>query len=138
MPEFYAVSASKVENRWNPSMSIVELFRILPKIFYPGTQSIGRVLSVFSSRQNWDSLTPHPQAIARPLPLVPGGGAHLPAREGVGESQFRRRDIHCGSLYMCVLCAQVERFRPLQLPFPPLAPLPAPIACGGRLTYNCI
>jgi hypothetical protein len=30
--------------------------------------------------------------------LVPGGGAHSLAREGVGESQFRRGDIHCGTL----------------------------------------
>ena len=41
--------------------------------------------------------TPHP-------PLVSGGGAHSLAREGVGESQFRRGDIHCGTLYIYVLC----------------------------------
>jgi hypothetical protein len=29
-----------------------------------------------------------------------GGGAHSLAREGLGESQFRRGDIHCGILYI--------------------------------------
>ncbi len=38
-----------------------------------------------------------------PPPLVPGGGAHSLAREGVGESQFQRGDIHCGTLYIYVL-----------------------------------
>ncbi len=34
-----------------------------------------------------------------------GGGAHSLAGEGVGESQFRRGDVHCGVLlYMYVLC----------------------------------
>jgi hypothetical protein len=52
-----------------------------------------------------------PQTLTRrrecPPPLVPGGGggAHSLAREGVGESQFRRWDIHCGTLYIYVLCA---------------------------------
>ncbi len=41
--------------------------------------------------------TPHPQASVPPPPLVPGGGAHSLARDGVGESQFRWRDIHCGT-----------------------------------------
>jgi hypothetical protein len=55
---------------------------------------VGRVLS-FSSRRNWVSVPPH---------LVPGGGAHSLAREGMGESQFRLGDRHCGTLYICVLC----------------------------------
>ncbi len=49
-----------------------------------------------------------PQPLTRmrvcPPPLIPGGGAHSLAREGVGESQFRRGDIHCGTLYKYVLC----------------------------------
>ncbi len=35
-----------------------------------------------------------------PPPPVLGGGAHSLAREGLGESQFRRGDIHCGTLYL--------------------------------------
>jgi hypothetical protein len=45
---------------------------------------------LFSSRRNWD------------YPM--GGGAHSLAREGLGESLFRRGDIHCGTLYIDVLC----------------------------------
>jgi hypothetical protein len=48
-----------------------------------------------------------PQPLTRrrvPLPLPPppvlGGGAHSLAREGLGESQFRRGDVHCGTLYI--------------------------------------
>jgi hypothetical protein len=51
-----------------------------------------------------------PQPITRrrvcPLPSVLGGGAHSLAREVVGESQFRRGDIHCGTLYIYVLCGK--------------------------------
>jgi hypothetical protein len=50
-------------------------------------QSIDRVLSLFSSRPNWD---PPPRRIA--------------CRRGGGESQFGRGDRHCGSLGIYVLC----------------------------------
>jgi hypothetical protein len=42
---------------------------------------------------------PHP--LTRPPVL--GGGLHSRAREGLGESQFRPGDIHCGTLYINVL-----------------------------------
>ncbi len=32
-------------------------------------------------------------------------------REGLGESQFRRRDIHCGTLYIYVLCGWINQVR---------------------------
>ncbi len=61
---------------------------------------VGRVLSFFYSRRNWESPTPHPGDCA-PHPLVQeGGGAHSLAGVGFGESQFRRGDIHCGTLYV--------------------------------------
>jgi hypothetical protein len=41
---------------------------------------------------------PSPAGECAPPPVL-GGGAHSLAREGLGESQFRRGDIHCGSLY---------------------------------------
>ncbi len=57
---------------------------------------VGRVLSFFSSRQNLDSPTPLAAGECAPHPVVRGGGAHSPAGEWLGESQFRRGDIHCG------------------------------------------
>jgi hypothetical protein len=58
---------------------------------------VGRELSFFSSRRNWDSPNPSPAGECAPTPLVPGGAAHSLAREGVGESQFQRGYIHCGT-----------------------------------------
>ncbi len=47
---------------------------------------------------------PLPQASVSPLPLVSGGPeAQSLAGEGVGESQLRRGDIHCDTLYICTL-----------------------------------
>ncbi len=37
-----------------------------------------------------------------------GGGAHSLAREGVGESQFRRGDIHCGTLFIYMYFSHVR------------------------------
>ncbi len=49
-----------------------------------------------------------PQPLTRtrvcPPPFGSGVGAHSLAREEVGESQFRRGDVHCGTLYIYVLC----------------------------------
>ncbi len=84
-----------------------------------------------SSRRNWDSPNPSP-AGAGPPPPGSGEWAHSLAREGVGESQFRRGDRHCGSLY--VLCVyshhlfiffRVTNKRCWQPP-PPLPPLSLP------------
>jgi hypothetical protein len=60
------------------------------------------VLSFFSIRRNGTPPTPLPQASVSPPVL--GVGAHSLAIEGLGESQFRRGDIHCGTLYIYVLC----------------------------------
>ncbi len=75
---------------------------VLQYMYY--THRVGRVLSFFSSRRNWDSPTPRPLASVPSPPLL-GGEGHTHWRErGVGESQFRRGDIHCGTLYIYVLC----------------------------------
>jgi hypothetical protein len=47
--------------------------------------------------------TPHPQASAPP-PWFWGGGAHSLAREGLGESQFRRGGIYTVVLFTVYLC----------------------------------
>ncbi len=62
-----------------------------------------------SPRRNWDSPTPS-LASECTVPLPPeskGGGAHSPAGEGVGESQFRRLKKKLNTLptlCTCVLC----------------------------------
>jgi hypothetical protein len=56
---------------------------------------------------------PNPQARVPPPPHPPvlGGGAHSLARDGLGESQLRRGDIHCGTFYIYVLCGRKEAGR---------------------------
>ncbi len=56
---------------------------------------VDRVLSFFSSRQNWDPLTPHQQA-SMPSPLGSWGRDTLACGKGygVGWSQIRREDRH--------------------------------------------
>jgi hypothetical protein len=67
-------------------------------VFIVGKHWVGRVLRFFSSRRNWDSPNPSPAGECDPLPVL-GGGARSLAREGLGESQFLRGYIHCGTLY---------------------------------------
>ncbi len=60
---------------------------------------------LFSSRRNWDS--PNPSFAGEVPPPRVWGEGHTrwrEAREGLGESQFRRGDVHCGTLYIYVLC----------------------------------
>ncbi len=61
---------------------------------------VGRVLSFSPVVGIETTLAPHPQASLPPPPFGSGGGAHSLAREGLGESQFRRGDLHCGTLYI--------------------------------------
>ncbi len=76
-----------------------------------------RSAKLFSSRRNWVSPNPLPACEWAPPPLVPGGGTHSLAREGVEESHFRRGDIHCGTLNICtVLCGIfLSRLKPYRL-----------------------
>jgi hypothetical protein len=61
---------------------------------------VDRVLSFFSSRRNWDSHNPSAIGVCAPSPRFWGEGAHSFAREGLGEFQCRRGDIHCGTLWV--------------------------------------
>ncbi len=55
---------------------------------------VGRVLSFFYSRRNWDSPTPLAAGECASPPFGPGGRrARSLAGEGVEESQFRREDM---------------------------------------------
>ncbi len=58
-----------------------------------------QVLSFLSSRWNWESPTPSPPGECAPPPRSGGRGTLACGRGGGGErSQFRRGDIHCGTL----------------------------------------
>jgi hypothetical protein len=58
---------------------------------------VGRVLSFFSSRRNWE----YPSPAGECAPPPPGSEWRgTLEREGLGESQFRRGDIHCGTLFI--------------------------------------
>ncbi len=48
--------------------------------------------------------TPHPQASVPPFPGS-GGRGTLVGERGVGRVPIPTRDVHCGSLYIYVLCA---------------------------------
>jgi hypothetical protein len=72
----------------------------------PPPHRVGRVLSISPVVETGTPPTPHPQArVPPPPPLVPGGVAPLAGKRGVGESQFRRGDTYCGTLYKYVLFA---------------------------------
>jgi hypothetical protein len=64
---------------------------------------VGRVLSLFSSRRNWDSPKPSPAGGS-------GGRGTLIGEKGGGRVPipFRRGDVHCGTLHMFVLCETVS------------------------------
>jgi hypothetical protein len=76
-----------------------------PPTRHRGIHRVGRVLSFFSSRRNWDSPNPSPAGESAHPPRFYGEvHAHSLAREGLGESQFRRGDIHLWySLYIRTL-----------------------------------
>jgi hypothetical protein len=67
-----------------------------------------RVVGLFSSRPNWDHITPSPTGASVSPPLVPGGGARLLAGEGVvGSNSDEVTDT--GTLGIYVLCAACQR-----------------------------
>jgi hypothetical protein len=75
------------------------------RFFWLG-HKVGRVLSFSPVVGIGTPPTPHPQASvpASPPPRFRGEGHTCWRERGVGESQFRRGDRHCGILYLCVLC----------------------------------
>jgi hypothetical protein len=78
----------------------------------PGPQSRQSAKLFLHNIQSSELGLPHPFSRRRvcPPPLFgPGGGrVHSLAGKGLGESQFRRGDIHCGTLY--ILDNQVKSF----------------------------
>ncbi len=64
---------------------------------------------LLSSRRNWASPNPSSRRRVGPPPPVPGGEAHSLAREGGGRVpiQFRRWDIHCGTLFIHICTLKI-------------------------------
>jgi hypothetical protein len=62
------------------------------------THRVGRILSIFSNRQNWNSPTSSPAAEC-------GGGAHLLAGEGVGSTNSDE-GTYTVILYIYVFCGE--------------------------------
>ncbi len=72
---------------------------------------IQRVPQCISPRRNWDSPNPSLASECAPPPQNPGGGAHSPAGEGLGESQFRRLEK---SLALFLLCGYSVQYYSLK------------------------
>ncbi len=70
-----------------------------------GSHRVGRVISFSPVVGIGTPPTPHPQASVPPTHGT-GGRGTLAGDKGVGESHFRRGDIHCGTLYIYVLCGE--------------------------------
>ncbi len=86
---------------------------------------VGRMLSFFSSRLNWDSPPPEPQVSVSPHPLIRGGRAHSLTGEGLGESQFWRGDIWCSIFIRTLWLAALLTYQFVQTKYPPLSQVPA-------------
>ncbi len=82
--------------------------------------------TVYARRRNWDSLQPPTRRLVCPLPPVSGGRGTLAGEKGVGRVLIPTRGIHCGTLYMYVLCdlqelytVSLTRFRTYKIALPP-------------------
>ncbi len=59
-------------------------------------------------RRNWDSPNPFLASECSPPPRNRGKGAHQPAGGGLGGVPIPTRGVHCGTLYMYVLCVRAS------------------------------
>ncbi len=66
--------------------------------------------TVYAPRRNWDSPQPPTRRLVCPLPSVSGGRGTLAGEKGVGRVPIPTRGIHCGTLYMYVLCGEHLKF----------------------------
>jgi hypothetical protein len=78
---------------------------------------VGRVLSFFSSRRNWDSPPPHSRRRVCPPPFG-GGEGTLACGRGVGGVPIptKGHTLWC-SVYISTLCLQLNRANPLAFNF---------------------
>jgi hypothetical protein len=77
----------------------------------PPPHRVGRVLSFFAVVRIRTPPTPHPQASLLP-PFGSGRRATLAGERGGGRVPIPTRDIHCGTLYIYVLCDSSRNFLP--------------------------
>ena len=61
--------------------------------------------TVYAPRRNWDFPQPPTRRLVCPLPPVSGGRGTLAGEKRVGRVPIPTRGVHCGTLYMYVLCA---------------------------------
>jgi hypothetical protein len=73
--------------------------------------------TVYAPRRNWDSPQPPTRRLVLPLPPVSGGRGTLAGEKGVGRVPIPTRGIHCGTLYMYVLCGLFVYLRMLPRKF---------------------
>jgi hypothetical protein len=59
---------------------------------------------VYAPRRNWDSPQPPSRRLVCPFPPVSGGRGTLAGEKGVGRVPIPTRGVHCGTLYIYVLC----------------------------------
>jgi hypothetical protein len=93
-----------------------------------------RVPQCMSPCRNWDSPTPSFASECAPPPGTIGGRAHLPAGEGLGESQFRQLEKKLSTLP--TLCARRSRIRP-QVRLHRKLPLPHPTHQISDFSHRC-
>jgi hypothetical protein len=84
------INRSQIHECWNWGWGRAIPRKVIHKWNFPCSASrrrhrvdhrVGRVLSFFSSRQKWDSPTPHPQESVPPPLWLGGGGLHTRWRE---------------------------------------------------------
>jgi hypothetical protein len=77
---------------------------LAPFMGYIGGHKVGRVLSFFFSRRNWDSPKPSPEGVCALPPLVLGGRGTLAGERGGGRVPIPTRGHTLWySLYICTL-----------------------------------
>ncbi len=66
--------------------------------------------TVYAPRRNWDFPQLPTRRLVCSLPPVSGGRGTLAGEKGVGRVPIPTRGVHCGTLYMYVLCALYCRY----------------------------
>jgi hypothetical protein len=91
----------------NNVLSLIRIEHFFSKLFAKGTKYVHiKSSTVYAPRRNWDSPQPPTRRLVCSLPPVSGGRGTLAGEKGVGRVPIPTRGIHCGTLYMYVLCGK--------------------------------